>query len=329
MRITRARLIDLARQETERRASADDDILAGYIIGSIAGGEPLLGGVADVDLVLVHGSNPRVGRELVPLSSDVHLDIAHHPQSLYAHPPQLRVHPWLGPAISEPVLVHDPQHFFERVQAGVRGQFHRPDHVVARARALLARSHEASASLASANPWLQAYATAVLEAANAAVCLAGSPAAGRGLALILEQRALTLAHPELHIGFGLLLGSERVSGLDLARVLQAWSTAFDAASRVSSAPQLAAPRRSYYLAAFQALAEMGKPEAALWPMLTTWDRAIAALDGSATPAAAEWQQILDSLDLASSASSRRADELETYLDHVETILEEWAERNGA
>jgi hypothetical protein len=329
VRINREKLVDLARQETARRASADDDILAGFVIGSVATGDPLLGGTADVDLVLVHGSTPPVDREVIPLSSDVHLDIAHHPQSLYAHPPQLRVHPWFGPAVYEPVLVYDPQHFFERVQAGVRGQFQRPDHVIARARALLDRARQACGSLPAANAWLQTYTAAVLEAANAAACLAGPPAAGRRLALVLEQRALALAHPEILTGFGLLLGADRLPVPDMDRVLQMWSTAFDGASRVSSDPLCTTPRRSYYLAAFRALAEMGRPDAAVWPMLTTWDRAIARLNGSAPSDATEWQQLLRSLDLSSSASARRADELETYIDHMETILEGWAESNGA
>ncbi len=37
----------------------------------------------------------------------------------------------------EPIFLYDPQHFFELAQASARGQFHRPDHVAARAQAFL------------------------------------------------------------------------------------------------------------------------------------------------------------------------------------------------
>jgi hypothetical protein len=41
---------------------------------------------------------------MVFLSEQVHLDIAHHARELYARPKDLRIHPWLGPSMCEPIL---------------------------------------------------------------------------------------------------------------------------------------------------------------------------------------------------------------------------------
>ncbi len=136
MIITRAKLVELARREAEARA-ASGDLVSAYLVGSVAYGEPLLGGTADIDLVLIHAEDPATDREIVPLSADVHLDIVHHGRQRYAQPRGLRIDPWLGPAISGPVFLYDPQHFFEWAQAGARGQFFRADHTLARARSLL------------------------------------------------------------------------------------------------------------------------------------------------------------------------------------------------
>ncbi|HLE23250.1 MAG TPA: hypothetical protein VI701_03005, partial [Anaerolineales bacterium] len=132
MRITRTQLIEAARREVERRAETDG-LAAAYLIGSIVHDQAVLGGAADIDLVLIHDHQPDSRREIVGLSDEVHLDIAHHHRDQYAQPRLLRLDPWLGPAIYDPLPLHDPQHLFEWAQASARGQFLRPDHRAARA----------------------------------------------------------------------------------------------------------------------------------------------------------------------------------------------------
>ena len=330
MRITRETLIELARHETEQRA-AIGDVISGYIIGSVARDEPVLGGTADIDLVLIHQGHPPQSREIVRLSDDVHLDIAHHPRELYSKPRELRVHPWLGPAMCEPIFLYDPQHFFEWAQAGARGRFFRPDHVYARARAFLKMSRQSASVLRLSDRWIKTYTRAILEAANAVACLTGFPVAGRRMTLDLEQAALDLDQPEVYEGFTRLLGVEGIQANNISELLSAWTRIFDQASEVNSEPELAPCRRSYYLNGFQALLESGRPDAIVWTLLTTWERSIHSLKTTERAEAflPVWESILERLRLTSGRSDARNEELERYSDRAEEIVELWAERNGA
>ena len=330
MIITRAKLIDLARREAEARA-ASGDVVSAYLVGSVAYGEPLLGGTADVDLVLIHAEAPQVDREMIPLSADVHLDIVHHGRERYAQPRGLRVDPWIGPSISGPVFLYDPQHFFEWAQAGARGQFFRADHALARARSLLlsARSH-----LPHPLPPQLEVATlieAALDGANAAASLAGAPAAGRRLLLDLERRAQALGRPELSDGLMRLIGIDRGDAKEAPSWLAAWARAFDAASPLTTDPRLAPCRRSYHLSGYQALAEAGRPDAVVLPLLLIWDRTIRVLEAyqQAAPFRPAWEDALQRLGLSPEALKPRALELESYLDAMETLMDAWAVRNGA
>jgi hypothetical protein len=330
VRITRETLIELARRETEQRA-AIGDIVSGYLIGSVARDDPLLGGTTDIDLVLIHQGPPPETREVVRLSEQVHLDIAHHMRDLYSQPRELRVHPWLGPAMCEPIFLYDPQHFFEWAQAGARGRFYRPDHVYARARAFLKMARQSGSVIKLSDRWIKTYTRAILEAANAVACLIGFPVAGRRVALELEQAATDLGHPEVYGAFSHLLGVNAIQPNDTSELLSAWTRSFDRASELSSEPEMAPCRRSYYLSGFQAILEAGRPDAIIWTLLATWERAIHSLKASdrASPFLPAWEGVLERLRLTPAGSEARNDELESYIDHMEEIVESWAERNGA
>lgn len=330
MRITREKLIDLARTEAERRAERED-VISAYLIGSVASGEPLLGGSADIDLILIHTAAPPIDREMVALSADAHLDIGHHARALYAQPRELRVHPWLGPALSNPVFVFDPQHFFEWAQAGARGQFHRPDHARQRARSFLTSARRAQSALAQDPGWLALYLRAVQLAANAAACLIGTPVSGRRTVLELERRADALGQPEVFTGFLRLIGVDGSGEWLLPDWLTAWARAFDEAAAVSSDPRLHPCRQGYYRTGFQALAEAGRPDAVIWPLLVVWDRAITALEGHgrSEPHRSAWSDARVRLNLSDADRNARGQDLDSYLDHIETVVENWADKAGA
>ena len=76
--------------------------------------------------------NLPVEREIVRISDEVHLDIAHYSRKLYRQTRELRLHPWLGPILYGCKILYDPQHFMDFTQASVRGQFYRPDQVMGR-----------------------------------------------------------------------------------------------------------------------------------------------------------------------------------------------------
>ena len=324
MRITTEKLLELAQQEAEDRSG----IVSAYVIGSAASGDPIFGGTADVDLVLIHEYEPATVREIVPLSDQVHLDITHHARRLYKQPRELRVDPWLGPAMCEPVFLHDPNHFFEWAQASVRGQFHRPDYMLARSAAFLEKARASVKGLETDRMWLSGWTRALLEAANAVASLEGFPASGRRVMPQLESKLTGLDQPEVYGSFLRLLGAEFFEASIAPEWVDLWAANFASASEISLDPELTRVRRDYYLGGFRSMVEAGAAVEILWPMLSTWDLAIheLTLAGESLP---HWPQILNTLGLSVDQANERERDLEDLLDQVEGILENWAEKVGA
>ena len=318
MRITTEKLLELAQNEAERRTA----VVSGYVIGSVAGGDPVFGGTADVDLVLIHEYQPATEREIVPLSDEVHLDIVHHAKRVYDQPRELRVDPWLGPAMCEPVFLHDPTHFFEWAQASVRGQFHRADYVLARGSAFLARARDSLRSLEAGSGWIKAYLRALLETANAVASLDGFPASGRRVMPQLKSKLTSVGHPDVYERFMELLGALEVN---TEQWLVDWQADFDVAHERSRDPKLSDVRRDYYLSGYHSMIESEAEPEILWPLLSTWDYAMRWLP-EPTPA---WERVLDALGLSIEDAEKRKADLEDLMDQVEGVLESWAEKAGA
>lgn len=330
MRLTRAQLIDAARREVERRREAGG-LVAAYLIGSLVHDQAVFGGSADIDLVLVHDQAPSAPREIVGLSDEVHLDIAHHHRDRYAQPRLLRLDPWLGPAIYDPLPLHDPQHLFEWAQASARGQFLRPDHRAARAAAFMTRARRLQAALDVERPWVSAFARAALAGANAIATLGGQPVAGRRVLPLLETLSSEAGYPEAHAGLLRLLGADAGGPHDFAAWVAAWARAYDAGSSLTAEPDLLPERRGYYLHGFQAQLESAAPQAVLVLLLDTWERTLATLESFRQEGdhRSAWEGATLDLDLAADSAPRRLTELESYLDQIEAFVEDWSVRHGA
>ena len=140
MRVTRETLIRLAKENARTRAFDNKDIVAAYLIGSLLGDDPFIGGLTDIDLVFVTAGKPPRSREIVKLTGDFHLDITYHARAEYNPARELRVNPWLGTEIYNPMLLYEREKFFDFVQAAVRAgfEFNAPTLTLQRCRTLLA-----------------------------------------------------------------------------------------------------------------------------------------------------------------------------------------------
>jgi hypothetical protein len=330
VRVERAHLIELARREVETRA-ADDGLLAAYLIGTVVSGEPLLGGSADIDLVLIHDDPPPQEREVVPLSPDVHLDIAHHARLRYSQPRRIRVDPWLGPAVYAPLTLYDREHLFEWAQAGSRGQYNRPDHSRERSSGFLASARRLRQDLATTPVWPTTYLSAVMAGANAVAGLAGPPACGRRALLVLEARLAHAGHAEIYPDVLQLLGADRIETHTAPDWVASWARAYDAAAHISADPLVSSHRRAYYLKGFQALLEEGAAPAFLPVLIKVWERAIGTLSAFNLDADHRdaWRTALEVLGLGTDTAEGRSAALEAFLDRVELILELWGREHGA
>lgn len=330
MIITRERLIELGRREATERGERQR-LAAVYLVGSVVEGDPLVGGSADIDLVLIHNLSPLRPREIVRLSTDVHLDLHHRARAEFEAPRQLRTDPDLGPALCHSIRLHDPEHFFDWVQASACAQFHHPSNRMARARALLTRARTLQRSLSVDDGWQRRLASAAVDGANAAATLGGQPAHGRRLVPGLRTRLDALDQLALFAGFLRVFDADQSAGWDLPGWMAHWAKAYDASLEQSEDKVRAPVRRDYFLRAFQTLAEADMAEAVVVPLLLTWP----ALDAEQVPevvmadCTGARQSLYAACGLQDAKLAERRTRLDAFLDDVELFLEAWGSEHGA
>jgi hypothetical protein len=333
MRVDREALLRITGETVEERVRTDRSIVAVFLCGSLLEEKYLIGGTTDIDLGFIHYSSVEPKREILPLTDEIHFDIIHFSQGDYGQPREVRIDPWLGPTVKEASILHDPQHILDFVQAGVRGQYDRPDHVHARVCRLyetarktwmdLQISQTSSGIAASAK-----FVRALENAANAVASLSGSPLTDRKLMLLFPGRAESLARPGLVPGFHGLLG---VNNLDLNQIdalIDEWKKAFASLPSQVKKPQIAPTRQKYYLNAIESMCAGGEKAAALWPLIKTWLMLAKELDES-SPERIRLLEVLKIMGLAGDQFREKIAGLDAYLDTIETTLDEWAEARGA
>src|SRR3990172_5344807 len=105
MRVTRESLIRIAKETSQQRAFDDPDIIAAYLTGSlVSDADPMLGGTADIDVIFVHASEPKHRRQFVTLTPDFPLAISPRARAEFKRPRELRLDPWLGWEMYDPML---------------------------------------------------------------------------------------------------------------------------------------------------------------------------------------------------------------------------------
>lgn len=333
MRITRDTLLRAAKTATQQRTLRDRHIVCVYLTGSIIDDLPLLGGTADIDLVFVHDQEPSEPREIARLTPDVHLDLAHHDQTLYGQPKKLRLDPWIGTyLIKDPIVLYGTMHWFEYVQASVAAQFYEPENVLKRARPLAERARQTwlnfqldpqEANLQSIWQYLEA----LEQSSNALALLNGPPITERRFLLQYPDRMKSLGYPGMADGLKDLLTVEPIASIELPHLVKHWQAALDFLGKQEHCPLALHPyRHPYYIRAVDALLE-DQPAAALWIILRTWTRGMAHLDPG-TEAWSEWQSAFHKMGYLGEGFSEHLNRLDAYLDQVETILDRWAEQNG-
>ncbi len=330
MRITRDTLMKIARDTAAQRARQDRSLICIYLTGSLVlEDDALLGGTTDIDLVMVHDHDPAEERELVRLSDEVHLDIAHHSQARYARSRNLRLDPWVGSYLCEdPICLHDLQHWFEFTQANVAAQFNLPETVLARCRPLAERARQTWMQLSQeqAKPeaeTLVRYYRALADAANAIACLDGPPLTERRLLLNLPARAEAVSRPGLAAGLVDLCSRQALDVETWQSFAADWSASLTAASKLNARPQrLDACRIPYYTRAAAAV-----PEIAPWILPRTWAAAECAL-GKSSATRARWQELCRLTGLDETQFPAQLEALDAYLDGVEETLDLWAEKYG-
>lgn len=333
MRINRSTLLKIASDTVARRTRRDRGLLSAYLCGSLLGENYLLGGTADIDLAFVHMDDFPLEREIVRLTDEVHLDIAHYSQRDFRQTRNLRTHPWIGPTIYSCKILHDPQHFMDFTQASVRGQFWRSDHVLTRVRSQAEHARGIWTSFYREPPeqvgpeQVAQYLLALVHGANAIAGLSGAPLADRRLLLEFPARAAAAARPGLYQGLLGMLGASRVDGTVLRGWLPGWESALVALPAADAPARLHPDRLPYYRRALEAILDGPEPLAASWLLLRTWTEAVLLLPETASPLQ-DWQSAFRVLGMLDEEFSERVEALDAFLDTVEEALDAWAQANG-
>lgn len=333
MRVTRETLIRLAKERAQEHAFNNADILAAYLTGSLLKDDPFLGGVTDIDLVFVTKNNPPRTREITPLTPDFHLDILYRAKADFNPPRDLRVDPWLGYEIYDPIHLHEKQHFLEFTQAAVRAgfEFHETNIVLQRCRKLLADSRSIWFDLMdvreSLNPvQVRQYLDAVYLAANAIAELSGPPLPERRLLMEFPERAEKAERPGFRAGLIGLLGGTNLSTDTLETWLPKWKSSFTSAAGTGKAHLNVHPARvNYYLKAFEAMLGSEDPIVMLWPILRTWT--YASLELTETQIT-DWGGACKQIGLLGTRFTEKVQGLDHFIDEIEIRLDEIAEEYG-
>ena len=333
MRVTRESLIRIAKETAQERAYNNKDIIAAYLTGSLLTEEPFLGGVTDIDLVLVTANKPPMTREIVALTPDFHLDISYHSKAEYDPPRELRVNPWLGYEIYDPMLLHESQHFFEFTQASVRAgfEFHEPALVLQRCRTLLDHGRKIWFDLmdirADSGPMdVRKYLKSLYHGVNVIAELNGPPLPERRLLLLFPSLAEQANRPGLSAGLLGLLGATGVDASTLESWLPEWESMFKAAFETGAAEaRIHTARLNYYKKCFEAMLGGEDPTVMLWPLFNTWTHAAVALPESEISA---WDAAREKLGLAGESFIERVEGLDHFLDELDILLDEIAAANG-
>ncbi|MBG0770837.1 MAG: hypothetical protein H0S82_03965 [Anaerolineaceae bacterium] len=327
MRLTDDLLHKFALDAVKTRSRNEPDIHAAYLTGSILTNEALLGGAADIDIVLIHRYQITTEREVEAITPEVSLDIQHVLKDSFEPHRKLRQDPWLGYPLTQPkIMLHDTNHWFEFIQAGVSADFQSAENVLARSNLQLSAARENWMKLLKSAPksqvlWIQQSLNILALAANAVAGLIGPPLTTRRFLVNFREQALTLGAPAVLADFIGLLGNLEVT----QEQLRNWTDAFEKElSNASGQPlpvDLAPCRHAYYLNAIRALMLGDAPEEALWPLLKAWTDLNSAVS---TPPSEAWLGCLDALQLNKEHLDQKAEALDAFLDNVELVLETWA-----
>jgi hypothetical protein len=334
MRVTRESLIRIAKETAQERAFNDRGIIAAYLTGAlVADGDPLLGGTADIDIIFVHAEEPNQKREFVKLTPDFHLDISNRSKAEFKRPRELRLDPWLGWEMYDPMLLFERERFFEFVQAGLRAgfEFNAPAPALQRSRILLSHARGLWRELMETSDTvtpkdLVQYMKSLYYAINAVAELSGPPLQERRLMLEFPSRAETAKRSGMNAGLIGLLGASDLEPSVINEWLPEWKLAFEAAMGYSEVDARIHPARvNYYEKAIKALLAGESPRAALWPLLQTWTLAVDVLSGHPLDA---WRSACQLLRLTAPGFEEHVNGLDQYLDEVEVLLDELAAEHG-
>lgn len=289
--IEQSTLVRLARDYADRKMRERPTLKAILLAGSVARGEPPLGDAVDLDVVLIDDFIPDPASEIVRLSENVFVDAVFLRTDDLADRKAVRAHPFTAPLLNEALILQDPRHYFDILQASIRAPYNKPDNLYARARSALAGAQQTvdrigllidGAPLQPASLALLAdFRKALYLAAQALILLSGQPgdAVGPRKIMVRFEAASRRHQPELYPTLLAAIGAEQFQPALLDSFLTGWLIHYKAANQRGARDSLIHPaRRGYYERGFRALMAEGHTLNSLWLFEHTLAACVADLD---------------------------------------------------
>ena len=333
MRITRDLLLNTAKDTVERELFSSNDIVCAYLTGSITREDPLIGGTTDIDLMYIHSLDVPHKREIIPITDEFHLDIAHFSQSFFSKPRKLRSDAWVGAFLCDyPIVLHDTNHWFDYVRSGIFAHFFEPIYVIERVKPFIEtarrdwialQKEQGDNGLRFTHPYLRV----IKNAANAIACLTSVPLTDRRFLVDFPQAVQSINMPGLEGGLVDLIVPTDPIEPDWDIWMENWNTAFSSLQQVDKYPlSYSGCRRLYYKKAILGLKDENN-HAALWLLLWTWSMMASHLPKN-NSSQKGYGDILSILMLDAENFSERLASLDKFLDAVEESIEEWRIASG-
>jgi hypothetical protein len=332
MRITRDLLLSTAEETVKRELFGSNDIVCAYLTGSITREDPLVGGTTDIDLIYIHSLETPQEREIVPITDDFHLDIAHFSQSYFSKPRKLRTDRWVGSFLCHyPIILHDTNHWFDYVRSGIFAHFFEPVYKIQRVKPFIESARQSWLGLLNQDGdhlnTVHQYLQVIKDAANAIACLTSVPLTDRRFLMDFPAAVQAINMPGLEGGLvDLIVPAEPIEP-DWENWINAWESAFSSFIQVDKQPlAYSSCRRSYYEKAINGLKDENS-HAALWLLLWTWSFFASLLPGN-DPSQKGFKELLGQLALDQEAFPERLSSLDKFLDAVEESIDRWSSASG-
>lgn len=336
--IEQATLLRLARDYADRKMKERPTMRAVVLIGSVARGEPPLGDAVDLDVLLIDDYIPDPAYDLVRLSENVLVDALFVRTADYADRIALRAQPFAAPAINDALILHDPRHYFDILQASVRAPYNKPDNLFARSRSAFdsARRSVDRFSLWREDPPagppglddLAEFRSALYQLGQCLILLAGQPGDTVGVRkfMVRYEAAVRQLQPDLYPLFLDALGVTKFPADEYESFLADWLALYKSARQGSLAGPLAHPaRRGYYERGFRALAAEGHSLNTLW----LFEHTLAACAVGLEPQPEPWRRYLQVTGKATSAGFvERVRCAEQLLARTDATLAAWARKEN-
>jgi hypothetical protein len=331
-------LMRLAREYADRKIKEIPSLRAIVLAGSVARGEPALGDAVDIDILLIDDHIPDPAYEVVRLSENVFIDATFVRVAELADRKALRMHHYLAPALNDALILHDPRHYFDILQASVRAPYNKPDNIYARARSALTPAQrivdrftlwreDPPADGPSADD-LNDLRQALYLIAQSIILLSGQPgdAVGGRKFMVRFEAASRQHNTDLYPLFLETLGIANLPVNTLESLLPDWLAAYKAANQQGNANALIhSYKRGYYERGFKALAAEGHALNTLW----LFEHTLAACVQGQNPAPAVWGTYLQTTGKADTKGFieriRQAENLTSLADET---LNGWAKREN-